>query len=165
VDLNKRSILSYFIIVIPAVFLVLMLSGCGQARGAVEMTFPTFTAVPWPTETTVPPTATSVVVVTPTSATDGLAPISPISPAATPILSPTPQAGLGDPTTTNYTYKVVNAFPHDRKSFIQGLIYEDGKLYEGSGLYGESSLRRVDLETGNVEQLLELPQQFFGEGF
>ena len=64
----------------------------------------------------------------------------------------------------NYTYTVVNVYPHDKTAFTQGLIFEDGVLYEGTGRYGQSTLRRVELETGNVTQLYSLPDQFFGEG-
>ncbi len=66
--------------------------------------------------------------------------------------------------TTYYSYIVVNAFPHDTNAFTQGLIYLDGFLYESTGLYGESSLRRVDLTTGNIIQKLTLADEFFGEG-
>ena len=62
------------------------------------------------------------------------------------------------------TYEVVNAFPHDPDSFTQGLIFLDGVLYESSGLYGESTLRRVNLETGEVQRLTSLPDEVFGEG-
>jgi glutamine cyclotransferase len=67
-------------------------------------------------------------------------------------------------TPLNYTFSVVNVYPHDKNAFTQGLVFEDGVLYEGTGLYGESTLRRVELETGNVLQLYALPDQFFGEG-
>ena len=65
-----------------------------------------------------------------------------------------------------YSYQVVNKFPHDRGSHIQGLVVDDGPgiLLEGSGLWGESSLRRVVLDTGEVTQFMPLPEQFFGEG-
>ncbi len=64
----------------------------------------------------------------------------------------------------NYTYTVVNVYPHDQTAFTQGLVFEDETLYEGTGLLGQSSLRRIDLETGNVAQLYELPDDLFGEG-
>jgi glutamine cyclotransferase len=67
-------------------------------------------------------------------------------------------------TPLNYTFSVVNVYPHDKNAFTQGLVFEDGVLYEGTGLYGESTLRRLELETGNVLQLHALPDQFFGEG-
>ncbi|MGD2095157.1 MAG: glutaminyl-peptide cyclotransferase [Phycisphaerales bacterium] len=63
-----------------------------------------------------------------------------------------------------YTYKIVNTFPHDPKAFTQGLVFEDGFLYEGTGRYGQSGLRRVELETGDVHQMHELSSEFFGEG-
>jgi len=62
------------------------------------------------------------------------------------------------------TYEVVKVYPHDPNAFTQGLIYLDGFLYESTGLYGESSLRQVALETGAVLQQIALDQAFFGEG-
>lgn len=64
----------------------------------------------------------------------------------------------------SFIYRVVNAYPHDSKAFTQGLVIEDGVMYEGTGLYGGSSVRRVDLATGKVFQQYMLPPQFFGEG-
>ena len=67
-----------------------------------------------------------------------------------------------------YTYSIVNTYPHDTKAFTEGLTYADGFLYESSGLNstygGVSSLRRVDLITGDVVQKYTLPSQYFGEG-
>ena len=63
-----------------------------------------------------------------------------------------------------YTYNIVNTYPHDRDAFTEGLVFEDGFLYEGTGLNGNSSLRKVELETGAVLQIYELPAEFFGEG-
>jgi glutamine cyclotransferase len=63
-----------------------------------------------------------------------------------------------------YTYNIIKVYPHNETAFTQGLIFEDGVLYEGTGLYGQSTLRRVELETGNTLQLYTLPNQFFGEG-
>jgi glutamine cyclotransferase len=68
------------------------------------------------------------------------------------------------PELLNYTYRVVNVYPHDPDAFTQGLVYFNGSLYEGTGNYGKSTLRRVDLETGNVTQLYLLPTNLFGEG-
>ena len=68
------------------------------------------------------------------------------------------------PTTQRYTYNVVNAYPHDSNAFTQGLVFENGVLYESTGLYGQSTLRRVELETGRILQSYTLPNQFFGEG-
>ena len=63
-----------------------------------------------------------------------------------------------------YTFAVVRAFPHDTRAFTQGLAYCDGFLYEGTGLNGRSSLRKVRLETGDVVQHVDLGPEFFGEG-
>jgi len=67
-------------------------------------------------------------------------------------------------TTFVYTYNVVNVYPHDSDAFTQGLVFENGTLYESTGLYGNSTLRRVELETGEIQQLHVLSDQFFGEG-
>jgi len=63
-----------------------------------------------------------------------------------------------------YTYRVINTYPHDREAFTQGLVFDGSVLYEGTGLRGRSTLRCVDLESGNVLQMYELPAEFFGEG-
>jgi len=63
-----------------------------------------------------------------------------------------------------YTYNITNTYPHDPDGFTQGLVFEDGVLYEGTGLYGQSTLRRVELETGDILQIRELSAEFFGEG-
>lgn len=63
-----------------------------------------------------------------------------------------------------YTYAIVRVFPHDASAFTQGLAYRDGSLYEGTGLAGRSSLRRVRLDTGDVIQHVDLGSEFFGEG-
>ena len=68
------------------------------------------------------------------------------------------------PSVTNYGYKVVQAYPHDRRSFTQGLVYENGVLYEGTGLYGQSALIRRDLKTGRTLKTTRLPRRHFGEG-
>ena len=61
-------------------------------------------------------------------------------------------------------HTVVRAYPHDRDAFPQGLQYLDGFLYEGTGLNGRSSIRKVKLETGEVVQRRDVPAQYFGEG-
>jgi glutamine cyclotransferase len=63
-----------------------------------------------------------------------------------------------------YGYKIVNSYAHDPEAFTQGLVYNDGLIYEGTGLNGRSSLRRVELETGHILQNHNLPNQYFGEG-
>lgn len=63
-----------------------------------------------------------------------------------------------------YSYEVVNTWPHDTAAYTQGLVYDNGTLVESTGQYGESSLRRVELRTGKVLKLVEVPRQYFGEG-
>jgi glutaminyl-peptide cyclotransferase len=73
-------------------------------------------------------------------------------------------ASIPDTLSPWMTYEVINRYPHDPGAFTQGLIYLDGYLYESTGLYGESSLRKVALETGEVLKQVDLPQDVFGEG-
>lgn len=60
--------------------------------------------------------------------------------------------------------RIVAEYPHDTGAFTQGLVIRDGVLHESTGLYGESSVRHVDLKTGNVERIVSLNDQIFGEG-
>ena len=61
-------------------------------------------------------------------------------------------------------FEIVNTFDHDEGAFTQGLVFSDGVLFEGTGIRGESSLRRVELTTGAVLQQIDLDSQYFGEG-
>jgi glutaminyl-peptide cyclotransferase len=63
-----------------------------------------------------------------------------------------------------YGYTVVNTYPHDRDAFTEGLFYQDGFLYEGTGLEGRSFIRKVKLETGQVLQQHDIDKKYFGEG-
>jgi glutaminyl-peptide cyclotransferase len=63
-----------------------------------------------------------------------------------------------------YSFKLVHVFPHDPAAFTQGLAYRDGFLYEGTGMNGRSSLRKVRLDTGEVVQRVDLASEYFGEG-
>ncbi|MBE0479911.1 MAG: glutaminyl-peptide cyclotransferase [Dehalococcoidia bacterium] len=81
-------------------------------------------------------------------------------PAAGPV-TPSPDEPESVPV---YGYRVVNTYPHDPGAFTQGLVFEDGVLYEGIGREAFSSLRKVELETGKVLQVHELPDRYFGEG-
>ena len=63
-----------------------------------------------------------------------------------------------------YAFMVKHAYPHDTQAFTQGLYIKDGVLFESTGLKGQSSIRRVQLETGRVLQKKEVPTEFFGEG-
>lgn len=79
---------------------------------------------------------------------------SAVPPAAPPIAQP--------PATQSY--RVVNSYPHDPQAFTQGLVIDDGVLYEGTGLEGRSTLRTVNLESGAVLKRYDLPATVFGEG-
>jgi glutamine cyclotransferase len=61
-------------------------------------------------------------------------------------------------------YQIVNIYPHDSGAFTQGLIFVDGKLYEGTGQEGRSSLRVVDLQSGRVVKKVDVPEPYFAEG-
>src|SRR5690349_5564665 len=61
-------------------------------------------------------------------------------------------------------FKVLAAYPHDPMAFTQGLAIEAGRLYEGTGQYGASTVRRVDLKSGRPEKQRALNQRYFGEG-
>src|SRR5204863_2399822 len=63
-----------------------------------------------------------------------------------------------------YGYQVVRSYPHDRGAFTQGLIVRDGVFYEGTGMTGQSGIRKVKIETGEVLQAKKLEEQYFGEG-
>ncbi|MFR9628675.1 MAG: glutaminyl-peptide cyclotransferase [Rikenellaceae bacterium] len=63
-----------------------------------------------------------------------------------------------------YSYIVNAAYPHSISSYTQGLQMVDGELYEGTGMYGESKLLRVDLKSGSTQTLATLPRTEFGEG-
>ena len=73
-------------------------------------------------------------------------------------------AQLGQRRTQPESFEVVAAYPHDPNAFTQGLAIHDGQLYEGTGQYGASTIRRVDLKTGRPEKQRALNQRYFGEG-
>jgi len=77
---------------------------------------------------------------------------------------PTPSPSPNPVAISYYGYEVVNVYPHDPGAFTEGLAYENGFLYEGTGLQGPSSLRKVELETGKVPQKVDLAAQYYGEG-
>jgi glutamine cyclotransferase len=79
----------------------------------------------------------------------------------------TPEEGEGQPMEPNapvVAVQQVRSYPHDSTAFTQGLVWRDGKLYESTGRYGESSLRIVEVETGRVVQRVDLAQTYFAEG-
>jgi glutamine cyclotransferase len=74
--------------------------------------------------------------------------------------APVPPAQIA----TTQGYRVVNVYPHDAEAFTQGLIFRDGFLFESTGQYGRSTLRKVELKTGRVVQQHRLDPVHFGEG-
>jgi len=62
------------------------------------------------------------------------------------------------------TYEVVKTYPHDIGAFTQGFLFHNGYLYEATGLKGESTVRKVELKTGEVMQTYSCPSDIFGEG-
>jgi glutaminyl-peptide cyclotransferase len=86
------------------------------------------------------------------------------------LLPERPAAGAGSQATRKaagpptYGYKIVRTYPHDRGAYTQGFQYLDGFIYEGTGLNGRSSIRKVRLETGEVLQVRAIDSQYFGEG-
>ncbi len=85
-------------------------------------------------------------------------PIAPETPVQTPASSAPP---ISPP---KYTFRIVNTYPHDPEAFTQGLIFENGILYESTGLRGQSTLREVNLTNGEVIRSLALDPELFGEG-
>ncbi|MBL8188299.1 MAG: glutaminyl-peptide cyclotransferase [Acidobacteria bacterium] len=79
-------------------------------------------------------------------------------------------SGIQQPQTTvpfrvqNFNYEVINTYPHDPAAFTQGLVYHQGFLYESTGLNGRSSLRRVELTTGQVLKNVAVDSIHFAEG-
>ncbi|MFN2277263.1 MAG: glutaminyl-peptide cyclotransferase [Candidatus Promineifilaceae bacterium] len=84
------------------------------------------------------------------------------TPVVVPDVYPEPAEAAGPETV--WSYRVVNEYPHDATAYTQGLVIEDNQttLLEGTGR--DSSLRRVDLQSGQIQQFLMLPDEFFGEG-
>jgi len=63
-----------------------------------------------------------------------------------------------------YIYKIVNKYPHDPQAFTQGLVWDKGFVFEGTGRHGYSSLRKVNLQTGRTEHEIEYEDDIFAEG-
>lgn len=116
----------------------LVLSGCSGSSLAI------------PTSIS-PPTNTAQVVPTSTS-----------RPSAVPQLLPTRASTSGNP--ERLILQVLSVMPHDTSSYTEGLLWDNGFLYESSGLYGKSNIRKVDPKTGQVLQRQDDPTQVFGEG-
>lgn len=77
-----------------------------------------------------------------------------------PSVPPTPAS----PAVTHYGYEVIATWPHDPRAFTQGLVFRNGELVESTGLYGQSTLREVEVKTGRVLKQVPVPSQYFAEG-
>src|ERR1700741_1310808 len=75
-----------------------------------------------------------------------------------------PDAKAAEPASPVVSVETVRSYPHDPTAFTQGLVFHDGRLYESTGRYRESTLRRVELETGRVMDRVQLGDQYFAEG-
>ena len=62
------------------------------------------------------------------------------------------------------TYEILNTYPHDMEAYTQGLEFHNGILYESTGQYNRSSVRKTDAKTGKVLQKVDLDGKYFGEG-
>lgn len=142
----RRSI--NFIGSIVIVGSISILTACGSTPPTRQPT-PTWTVRPISLPTATPTVAPTVVSLLPT----------PTAITASPLPQPT-AAGV----IPRYTYEIVNVFPHDPEAFTQGLLFDQGQLYESTGLKGMSSIRRVVLETGQVLARKPLTETYFGEG-
>jgi len=71
---------------------------------------------------------------------------------------------LSDIVPEEYTYKIIKTYSHDPEAYTQGFVYENGFIYEGTGQFGESTLRKYKLTSGEIEKNYSLPNDVFGEG-
>lgn len=74
------------------------------------------------------------------------------------------QAAAVAPKPVSYKVKVVREYPHDETSYTQGLFFSGGQMYESTGLYGESTFRKVSLEDGEALKKLDFSRKYFVEG-
>lgn len=77
---------------------------------------------------------------------------------------PKPTTAAPDQNIPVFTYEVVNTWPHDPEAFTQGLVFHDGKLYESTGHYGTSTLRKLDPDKGKILKKVAVAPQYFAEG-
>lgn len=73
-------------------------------------------------------------------------------------------AGAASPTVERLGLKIISTFPHDPTAFTQGLLLNGGRLYESTGIYGSSTVRRVDPGNGEVQQSVAVNSAYFAEG-
>jgi glutamine cyclotransferase len=71
---------------------------------------------------------------------------------------------LSDIVPQTYSYRIINKYPHDNQAYTQGLVYDNGVLFESTGLEGKSSVRIVNIKSGKPEKMVNLSSQYFAEG-
>jgi glutamine cyclotransferase len=132
------------------IWLILLIAIVGCSQTAVA-----------PTEIAVVPTNTLSPRATPTDLpTATVLPVATNVPVVEPVVTVTEMPAFP----LNYTYQIINTYPHDPTAFTQGLIYQDNIFYEGTGLWEQSTLRKVMPETGEILQSTPISNQYFGEG-
>ncbi len=174
----KRSIIRNILLLVPLLILVV---GCDSQPGAIA-TLAATAALPNTTPTTAEaPTdlnnatatheaagsateSTAPDIAATTTAATEVAFAAVVAAPATPSSTPTEAATPTPAPAATYTYRVINTFPHDPNAFTQGLDFDGGRLFEGTGRWGDSTLREVALETGAVIRSRALDAQYFGEG-
>lgn len=80
------------------------------------------------------------------------------------IISPAVEAEINTQNIERLDYEIIASYYHDPAAFTQGLELYNEHLYEGTGLYGKSSLRKIEIESGKILQKFELDKEYFGEG-
>ncbi|MFN8496028.1 MAG: glutaminyl-peptide cyclotransferase [Caldilineaceae bacterium] len=142
--------LGFILIIIAIYYLIHLMSNSTQTSAMVSAP-PTVSLVQRP----LPATQPVVIAVTP--------PASPLQPTATAVAA-SPLTATLPITPVMYTYTVVNAYPHDPSAWTEGLLFDNGALYEGTGENGRSFVRKIDWQTGKILQQLSLSDQYYGEG-
>jgi len=144
---------------------LVLLALYATSRTVISPTHPNPVSTPTPTMPQVQhtPTATLTVTNVKSSPISPLQPISPVQPTVTAVaLSPLTSSSIVTP--ARYTYTVVKTYPHDPTAWTEGLFFNEGALYEGTGENGHSFVRKIDLESGKVLQQISLPEKYYGEG-
>ena len=167
------------------IFLVVFFAGCqSQGRQSEATRIPPSNALSTHSPTLTPsrsmPTSTATLV-TPTKAatptqtatetvepvvtqTSDLQPVDPVQPVPIPVVTAYPDTQSFETIEPVWRYQIVNEYPHDTSAYTQGLVVNDDLQTYPEGTRRDSSLRRVDLQTGAIELYKALPDQYFGEG-
>ena len=144
--------------------LILLLPACARPARGNDGAAANTSAAPAPTALATP-VSTATIRPTPTAVDSPVATaVAPSSPLLTATAPASPLAQAQTEREPIYTYEVVAEYPYDPAAWTQGLVFTNGVLYVGTGLNGQSSLRKTDLESGDILEIVTLPEEFFGEG-